>query len=54
MAGASLADVRQDLLAEAGIGVLYAAIGLVLLALFERDAAASQRSTWSSRRAVAR
>lgn len=36
-AGASLADVHRDLLAEAGIGVLYAAIGLALLALFERE-----------------
>jgi ABC-2 type transport system permease protein len=36
-AGASLGDVRGDLLAEAGIGVLYAALGLVLLALFERE-----------------
>jgi ABC-2 type transport system permease protein len=36
-AGAALAEVRTDLLAEAGIGVLYAAIGLGLLTLFERE-----------------
>ncbi|WP_433618370.1 ABC transporter permease [Dactylosporangium sp. CA-139114] len=36
-AGASLGAVRADLFAEAGLGVLYAALGLALLAYFERE-----------------
>lgn len=36
-AGATLGDVRGDLLAEAGLGLLYAAAGLAMLALFERE-----------------
>ena len=36
-AGATLADIGADLVAEAGLGVLYIAVGLALLALFERE-----------------
>ncbi|MER7002827.1 ABC transporter permease [Dactylosporangium sp. NPDC000555] len=36
-AGATLGAVRGDLLAEAGLGLLYAAAGLALLAWFERE-----------------
>jgi ABC-2 type transport system permease protein len=36
-AGAALSDIRADLVAEAGLGVLYIAVGLALLALFERE-----------------
>jgi ABC-2 type transport system permease protein len=36
-AGASLGDVRGDLFAEAGLGLLYVAIGLAMLAWFERE-----------------
>ncbi|MEU0554705.1 ABC transporter permease [Dactylosporangium sp. NPDC006015] len=36
-AGAGLASVRDDVLAEAGLGVLYVVVGLALLAWFERE-----------------
>ena len=36
-AGAALTEVQTDLLTEAGIGVVYTAIGLGLLTLFERE-----------------
>jgi ABC-2 type transport system permease protein len=36
-AGATIVDVRTDLYWEAGIGVFYAAVGLMLLAWFERE-----------------
>ncbi|WP_245635268.1 ABC-2 transporter permease [Dactylosporangium aurantiacum] len=36
-AGAGLASVRDDVLAEAALGTLYVVIGLGLLAWFERE-----------------
>ncbi|HZN73181.1 MAG TPA: ABC transporter permease [Micromonosporaceae bacterium] len=42
-AGAGWADVRSDLVAEAGLGLLYVAIGLAMLAFFERES--RRRST---------
>jgi ABC-2 type transport system permease protein len=37
VAGSQLADVGADLVAEMGLGVLYAGLGLALLAWLERD-----------------
>jgi ABC-2 type transport system permease protein len=36
-AGAGLASVRDDVLAEAALGALYVLVSLVLLAWFERE-----------------